>query len=120
VPAQILPWLMRRMGRSAATRMVLRGDVIDAAEAARIGLVHQVAADAAALAVAVDAILADIRQGAPMALAETKGLISALGALAPEGYPEAGARAFARCAAGEEAREGIAAFQQKRPPNWAV
>lgn len=120
VPAQILPWLLRRMGRSAATRMVLRADVIDAAEAARIGLVHQVVPDAAGLAAAVDAILADLRQGAPMALAETKGLIAALGALAPEGYAEAGARAFARGAAGAEAREGIAAFQQKRPPAWAV
>lgn len=119
VPAQILPWLVRRMGRSAATRMVLRADVIDAAEAARLGLVHQAVPDAAALAAAVAAILADLRQGAPMALAETKRLIAALGPLAPAGYAEAGAEAFGRCAAGEEAREGIAAFQQKRPPSWA-
>ncbi len=119
VPAQILPWLVRRMGRSAATRMVLRADVLDAAEAGRLGLVHQVVADAAALEAAVGAILADLRQGAPMALAETKSLIAALGALAPAGYAEAGAEAFARCASGEEAREGIAAFQQKRAPAWA-
>ncbi|MBR0679271.1 enoyl-CoA hydratase/isomerase family protein [Roseomonas eburnea] len=119
VPAQILPWLVRRMGRSAATRLVLRADVIDAAEALRLGLVHQVAADAAGLEAAVEAVLADIRKGAPSAIAETKALIAALGPLAPEGYAEAGALAFARCAAGEEAREGIAAFQQKRPPRWA-
>lgn len=120
VPAQILPWLVRRMGRSAATRMVLRADVVDAAEAGRLGLVHQVVADAAALDAAVAAIVADLRQGGPLALAETKGLVAALGALAPDGYAEAGAEAFARCAAGEEAREGIAAFQQKRAPAWAV
>jgi isohexenylglutaconyl-CoA hydratase len=119
VPAQILPWLARRMGRSAATRMVLRADVIDAVEAARIGLVHQVVADAAALDAAIAALLADLRQGAPMALAETKALIAALGPLAPEGYAEAGAAAFGRCAAGPEAQEGIAAFQQKRAPAWA-
>lgn len=120
VPAQILPWLVRRMGRSAATRMVLRADVVDAAEAGRLGLVHQVVADAAALEEAVAAVAADIRKGAPMALAETKALIAALGPLAPEGYAEAGAEAFAKCAAGPEAEEGIAAFQQKRPPRWAV
>jgi isohexenylglutaconyl-CoA hydratase len=120
VPAQILPWLARRMGRSAATRMVLRGDVIDAAQAGRLGLVHQVVPDADALEAAVSAVLADLRQGAPMALAATKALIAALGPLAPDGYAEAGADAFARCAAGPEAREGIAAFQQKRPPAWAV
>jgi isohexenylglutaconyl-CoA hydratase len=119
VPAQILPWLARRMGRSAAMRMVLRGDVIDAAEAGRLGLVHQVVADAAALDHAVAAVLGDLRQGAPMALAETKVLIAALGPLSPDGYAEAGAQAFAKCAAGPEAREGIAAFQQKRPPAWA-
>lgn len=120
VPAQILPWLVRRMGRSAATRMVLRADVVDAAEAGRLGLVHQVVADAAALEEAVAAVAADIRKGAPAALAETKALIAALGPLAPEGYAEAGAEAFAKCAAGPEAEEGIAAFQQKRPPRWAV
>ncbi len=119
VPAQILPWLVRRMGRSAATRMVLRADVLDAAEAGRLGLVHEVVADAAALEAAVAAVVADIRMGAPMALAETKALIAALGPLAPEGYAEAGAAAFARCAAGPEAEEGIAAFRQKRPPRWA-
>lgn len=119
VPAQILPWLVRRMGRSAATRMVLRADVIDAAEAARLGLVHQAVADAAALEAAIGAILADLRQGAPMALAETKRLIAALGPLAPEGYAEAGAEAFGRCAAGEEAREGIAAFKERRAARWA-
>lgn len=119
VPAQILPWLVRRMGRSAATRMVLRADVMDATQAGRLGLVHEVVADAAALAAAVEAVVADIRQGAPMALAETKALIAALGPLSPDGYAEAGAASFAKCAAGDEAREGIAAFQQKRVPGWA-
>jgi len=120
VPAQILPWLARRMGRSAAARMVLRGDVLDAAEAARIGLVHQCVPDAAALEAALAAIIADLRQAGPQALAETKRLIAALGPLAPEGYAEAAARAFARCAASEEAREGIAAFRERRPPRWAL
>jgi isohexenylglutaconyl-CoA hydratase len=119
VPAQILPWLVRRMGRSAATRMVLRADVIDAAEAGRLGLVQQVVADRAALDAAVGAVVADIAEGAPLALAETKALIAALGPLSPAGYAEAGAQAFARCAAGEEAREGIAAFREKRRPRWA-
>jgi isohexenylglutaconyl-CoA hydratase len=119
VPAQILPWMVRRMGRSNAARMVLQGNVIDAPEAARIGLVHQLVADAAALEAAVQAVIADCRQGAPRALAETKKLIAALGPLSPDGYAEAGALAFARCASGDEAREGIAAFKEKRPPSWA-
>jgi isohexenylglutaconyl-CoA hydratase len=120
VPAQILPWLVRRMGRSAATRMVLQGSVWGAEEAARAGLVHQLAPDAAALSALVEATIADILQGAPEALAETKVLLAALGPVAPPDYADAGARSFARCAAGGEAEEGIAAFKEKRPPRWAI
>lgn len=120
VPAQILPWLARRMGRSAATRLCLQGNVVDAAAAARIGLVHEVFADAAALQAAVDALLRDVMQGGPQALAETKGLLAALGDVAPDSYADAGAAAFARCASGTEAAEGIAAFQARRAPAWAV
>jgi isohexenylglutaconyl-CoA hydratase len=118
VPAQILPWLVRRMGRSAAARLSLQGNVIDAAEAERIGLVHAAAPDAEGLAKLVDAAIADIMEGAPKALAETKGLIAALGATVPDGYAEAGAAAFARQASGPEAAEGIASFKERRKARW--
>ena len=116
VPAQILPWLTRRMGRSAAAKLCLQGNVIDDAEAARIGLVHAAVPD---LDAAVAAAIADILEGAPAALAETKALIAALGATVPAGYAEAGAAAFARQAAGPEAAEGIASFKARRKPAWA-
>ncbi|MFL1462870.1 enoyl-CoA hydratase/isomerase family protein [Roseococcus sp. DSY-14] len=119
VPAQILPWLVRRMGRAQATRLVLEGAVVDAAQAARIGLVHAMAPDREGLDALVAACLREVTQGAPRALAETKALLSALGALAPEGYGAAAAAAFGRTAGGEEAREGIAAFRGKRAPAWA-
>lgn len=118
VPAQILPWVVKRTGRTAATRLVLEATVIDAAEAGRIGLVHQVLADAAALEAQVQATIAAVLEGAPGALAETKGLLAALGPIAPEGYAEAGAAAFARTASSPEAAEGIAAFKAKRKAAW--
>jgi isohexenylglutaconyl-CoA hydratase len=120
VPAQILPWLARRMGRPNAARMVLEGGVITAEEAARRGLIHEVAPDRAGLDALVSASVAQLLEGAPGALAETKKLLAALGPLAPEGYAEAGAQAFGRTAAGPEATEGIAAFREKRKPSWAV
>jgi isohexenylglutaconyl-CoA hydratase len=119
VPAQILPWMVRRMGRSASARLSLQGNVIDAAEAERIGLVHATASDAEGLAKLVDTAIADILQGAPNALAETKGLIAALGATVPPGYAEAGAAAFARQASGPEAKEGIASFKERRKASWS-
>ena len=115
--AQILPWVVRRTGRAAAQRMVLQANVLDAAAAARIGLVHEALPDEAALNAAVASLVADLLRGAPGAMAETKALLAALGPVAPEGYAEAGADAFARCSVGE-AKEGIAAFQEKRPPAW--
>ena len=120
VAAQILPWIVRRTGRSQAARMVLQGHVMDAAEAGRIGLVHQVLADAAALEARVQASIAAVLEGAPGALAETKGLLAALGPIAPEGYAEAGAAAFARTASSAEAAEGIAAFKAKRKAAWVA
>ena len=116
VPAQILPWLVRRMGRSAAAKLCLQGHVIDAAEAARIGLVHAMVPD---LDAAVAEVVADILHGAPGALAETKALIAAIGATVPDGYAEAGAAAFGRQAAGPEAAEGIASFMARRKAAWA-
>lgn len=120
VPAQILPWMVRRMGRAQATRMALEGGVVNAAQAQRMGLVHEVAEGREGLDALVAQVLAQVTAGAPGALAETKALLAALGALAPEGYGAAAAAAFGRTANGAEAREGIAAFREKRQPAWAA
>jgi isohexenylglutaconyl-CoA hydratase len=116
VPAQILPWLARRMGRSEAARLCLQGHVLDATEAGRVGLVHAVSDN---LDATLAATVSDILEGAPGALAETKALIAALGATVPEGYAAAGAESFARRAASAEAAEGIASFRERRKPGWA-
>lgn len=120
VPAQILPWLVHRMGRSRAARLVLEARVLDAAAAQAAGLVHEVLPDRAALEAALAETLAALREGAPGALAETKALIAALGPVVPPGYAEAGVAAFARTASGPEAAEGIAAFREKRRPAWSA
>lgn len=119
-PSQILPWLAQRMGRSQAQRLVLQGATLNSEAALGAGLVHEVLPDAAALHARIDVVIKDILQGAPGALAETKVLCAALGAAVPEGYAAAAATAFARCAAGPESQEGIAAFKARRPPSWAA
>ena len=107
------------MGRPNAARMVLEGGVITAEAALRGGLVHEVVPDRAGLDMLVAASIAQLLEGAPGALTETKRLLAALGPLSPQGYAEAGAQAFGRTAAGPEAAEGIAAFREKRKPSWA-
>jgi isohexenylglutaconyl-CoA hydratase len=107
------------MGRSEAARFCLQGNVMDAAEAHRLGLVHALATEASGLEASLSSVIADILEGAPGALAETKALIAALGATVPGEYAEAGAQSFARRASSPEAEEGIASFKARRRPSWS-
>jgi methylglutaconyl-CoA hydratase len=114
VPAVISAVVLPRMLPHVAHRLMLTGEVFDAATAAAGGLVDLAVPDAevdAAVAVQVTALAA----GAPAALAETKRLLRA-GAppLRFDDLLEVSARYFAS----EEGQEGIAAFREKRPARW--
>ncbi|MCW2695697.1 MAG: Enoyl-CoA hydratase/carnithine racemase [Modestobacter sp.] len=117
VPAIISAVVVPRMVRNAAHRLLLTGEVFDAATAAAGGLVDLVVADDdvdAAVAGQVSALAA----GAPLALAETKRLLRAerSGPLAAQFDELLGLSA--RFFASEEGQEGIAAFREKRPASW--
>jgi isohexenylglutaconyl-CoA hydratase len=119
IPAQIAPFVVQRIGLTQARRLMLTGARFDGMEAARLGLVHEVCDDVAALEAALERVLAQIRRCAPAANAATKRLIlETLGLDLPSALDEA-ARVFAEAAAGDEAREGTLAFVQKRLPKWA-
>jgi methylglutaconyl-CoA hydratase len=114
VPAVISAVVVPRMLPHVAHRLMLTGEVFDAATAAAGGLVDLAVPDAevdAAVAAQVTALAA----GAPAALAETKRLLRA-GAppLRFDDLLEVSARYFAS----EEGQEGIAAFREKRPARW--
>lgn len=115
-PAVISPYVVRAIGRSQARALFVSGERFDAERAERIGLVHRRVARADLDAVtyaAVDACLL----GAPRAQAHAKALVdAALGAL--DEREIATAEQFAAMRAGEEARAGIAAFEQRRPAPW--
>lgn len=119
VPAQIAPFLVERLGYSQAKRLAVTGGRLDAAEALRLGLVHSVV-DTADLPAALDAVLADILACAPGALAATKALMAQARFREPQELVEHAATVFSRAAQGSEGLEGIAAFMQKRKPQWAV
>ena len=70
VPGMISPYVIRAMGERAARPYFLRAEVIDAAEAHRIGLVHELV-EPAQLDARVDALLGHLVQGSPNALGET-------------------------------------------------
>lgn len=118
-PAQIAPFLVRRLGLSQARRLAVTGGRFGGREAAAIGLVHAVADDDAALESTLAVVLGQILRCAPGAIAATKHLMLQVGAVGLEEVLDEGARRFAEAARGPEGVEGMTAFLQKRDPSWA-
>lgn len=119
VPALIMTFLRRQLRERDARELLLLGKLFDASHAHAIGLVNRVVADEAALATEVTAMISSLLQGAPGAVAETKKLLAALW---PVSVPADLDRALAfhlDARNSTEAKEGVAAFREKRPPNWA-
>ncbi len=119
IPAQIAPFVVQRVGLTQARRLALIGARFNGLEAARLGIAHQVVADAAALESALTETLAQIRKCAPQANRVTKALLHRVGHEALEGLLDDAAKQFARAVAGPEGAEGTMAFVQKRPAKWA-
>lgn len=119
-PAQIAPYVVRRVGLSHARRLALLGLRVGAAEAAQVGLVHRTVEGTAALEEAARAALAAVRQCAPGANAATKALLLAAAREEPAALLDRAARAFAEALVGPEGREGTRAFAERRPPGWAA
>lgn len=116
IPAAISPFVVGKIGASAARRYVLTGERFSAEEARRIGLVHEVKAglDAAA-APLIDGLLAS----GPEAVADAKALIADVsGRSVDDDLLRLTARRIAKRRASDEGREGIAAFLEKRKPGW--
>jgi methylglutaconyl-CoA hydratase len=118
IPSVIGPYVLGTIGPRHARRLMLTGERISAAEAARIGLVHDVVAPEQ-LDSAVERVLADLLKSGPAAIAAAKRLIRDLGGR-PIDAPliDGTAQRIASLRATSEAREGIGAFLEKRPPAW--
>lgn len=123
-PAQIAPFIVRRVGLTQARRLAVTGGSLDAAQALALGLVHHVSSGTGDDTVEAqqDRVLADLARCAPEAVAVTKRLVlAAAAATSDELGPllDAAAEDFARAARGPESLEGMTAFIQKRRPKWA-
>ncbi len=110
--------LPRLDGKGRAMLLILSGNMIDAQEAYRIGLINEIV-PADRLITRAEAILGSIAANAPIAVkfaldAVNKGLDTSQseGLLLEASY-------FGLCAATEDKKEGTAAFLEKRPPNFS-
>ena len=116
--AIIIPQLSDAISARQLRRFALTGERFDAAEARRIGLVHE-AVPHARLAAAGEAMVARILENAPQALSQTKGWILKT---ARGGFDRAVFDALAASHAAQrqtpEATEGLASFAEKRAADW--
>jgi methylglutaconyl-CoA hydratase len=118
MPATIAPYVIRAMGARAAHRYFLTAERFDAAEALRLGFVHQVAS-ADQLDAAVDAIAKGIASNSPNAVRECKRLVADLaGQEIGDVLIAETADRIARIRASDEGREGVRSFLEKRKPSW--
>lgn len=118
-PAQIAPFVARRVGLAAARRIMLTAARFDGRAALDLGLANLIVENAAGLDAAEEDIRRQVRRCAPGANAATKAILLATGSLDEEAMKRFAADRFAECMLGDEGREGIAAFVEKRKPRWA-
>jgi methylglutaconyl-CoA hydratase len=119
IPSAISPYVVRAIGARQAYRYFQSAERIDAARAREIGLVHE-AVEAEQLDAKVQEIAAALLAGGPRAQAAAKDLIRAVNNQPiNDTLVEDTAHRIAHLRATPEAREGISAFLEKRPPDWA-
>jgi methylglutaconyl-CoA hydratase len=119
IPATIGPYVIEAIGARAARRYFLTAERFDAAEAYRIGLVHDIVPSLEALDERVNELLGHLMLAGPHAQAAAKALVRAV-AHRPidERVVADTAERIASIRATDEAREGIAAFLTRRSPAW--
>src|SRR5215470_1690695 len=118
LPSVISPYVLRAVGPRIARDLFLTGDRFDAREAHRIGLVHQVV-PAGGLEEAGKKKVASLLAAGPEAVGVAKRLIEQVAGKNPEEVMPLTVKTIAERRASEEAREGLTAFLEKRPPSWS-
>ena len=118
LPAVISPFVVAKIGESEARALFPGGRRFDAVRAQRIGLVHEVVEGDAALDAAVASAIRDVMAAGPTAARAAKAIIREIRGLGHGSAKWHTARTIARQRVSAEAREGLAAFDEKRRPAW--
>lgn len=118
IPSTIGPYVVAAIGARQARRYFVSGERFAAAEAHRIGLLHEIVPPSG-LEARVNEVLGALQLAGPQAQAEAKLLMRAI-ANRPidDGLIADTAERIARVRATDEAREGVGAFLAKRAPAW--
>ncbi len=118
VAGLVMTFLRRQVGERNMRELLYTAELIDAAGAKEIGLVNRVVAPEQVMDEA-QKLAASVLQGAPGALAQTKRLVEDLWWHSVKEDVDIALKYHMEARKSDEAREGIAAFNEKRRPNWA-
>jgi methylglutaconyl-CoA hydratase len=118
IPAVISTFVLPKIGESHARALFATGQRFDATRALRIGLVHEVLADEAALDERIAALVADLDAAGPEAARAAKALVRDLRDRPAEDARAETVRRIARQRTSPEGQEGLTAFVEKRRPRW--
>ena len=117
IPATIGPYVVARIGVTNARRVFMSGQLFDAQTAKDIGILTEVVATDA-LDARLEAVLKPFLSVAPEAAGRAKRLALSLGGEITEATIDHTIQELVTCWESDEAQEGIAAFFEKRRPNW--
>lgn len=118
-PATISPFVIEAIGARAARALFASALPFDAEQAQRLGLVHEVVAAPADLQSALRMLAGLATENAPGAVADSKRLVRDVhGRPMDEALMRLTARRIADRRSSAEGQEGLAAFLEKRPPEW--
>ena len=119
IPALISPYVARAMGHRPLRRYLLTGELFDADQAQKMGLIHWVTPPES-LDATLKACVTELLKGGPHAQRVAKMLLLRLRPSFPDEVRLADEtiRLIAELRAGPEGREGLAAFLEKRRPTW--
>ncbi len=115
VASMVMPHLLRHVGERAARDLLLRGELIDAYAAWRMGLINEVASSGDVLTTALE-WSRSLAEGGPQALATTKRILQRFNPPPADAADFASGSASARLTV--ECKEGLRAFLEKRPAPW--
>ena len=118
VAGLVMTFLRRQVGERNMRELLYTAELINAARAKEIGLVNRVVAPEEVMD-AAQKFAASVLEGAPGALAQTKRLVEDLWWHSVKEDVDIALKYHMEARKSDEAREGIAAFNEKRKPNWA-
>lgn len=118
VAGLVMTFLRRQLRERDLRELLLASELIDAQRALEIGLVNRVV-PVSELENEAQKIAASVLQGAPDAITNSKRLIEELWSTSVKEDIECALRHHMEARESDEAKEGIAAFLEKRAPNWA-